>query len=212
MRYRNTIILCAVLLALPTAGVIYSPTLYRLFCAATGYGGTTRRAIITSAPTSVVENEKVTVSFDANVANGLAWYFYPEEPQVTVAIGEPTTIYYIAKNVSDKPVVAHAVFNVTPFQVAPYFFKIQCFCFSDEKLAPGETARMPVVFYLDKSILDDKQAMALRRVTLSYTFYREGDDPDQIAEARDLRAGSAEESAAAAKGVTSGFVNDAPRN
>ncbi len=209
---RGAIALCVGLLALPTAGVIYSPTLYRLFCAATGYGGTTRRALITSSPTGAVAGETVSVSFDANVADGLNWDFHPEERQVVAEIGKPTTIYYYAKNLSDKTIVAHAVFNVTPFQVAPYFFKIQCFCFTDEKLGPGESARMPVLFYLDKHLLEDKQALALRRVTLSYTFYKEGDDPDRLAQARDLSTGSTEEAAAIGKGQDSGFLNDAPRD
>jgi cytochrome c oxidase assembly protein subunit 11 len=130
---------------------------------------------------------------------------------VKVKVGEPVTIYYYAKNNTDKPVVAHAVFNVTPFQVAPYFFKIQCFCFTDEKLAPGEEADMPVLFYLDSSMLDDSQAMALKRVTLSYTFYAQGDDPKKIADARELSAGSDAEATAIDSGAHSSFTNDAPR-
>ncbi len=208
--HRGILLLCAGLLALPTVGVIYSPTLYRLFCSATGYGGTVTRA--SGAEAEAVTGEKVDVSFDANVADGLKWEFRPEQRQVSAEIGKPTLIYYYAKNLSDKPIVAHAVFNVTPFQVAPYFFKIQCFCFTDEKLGPGESARMPVLFYVDKHVLQDKQAMALRRVTLSYTFYGEGDDPGRLAQARDLAAGSQEEDAAVKKDGGTQFANDAPRD
>lgn len=209
--HRAVLLLCAGLLALATAGVVYSPTLYRLFCAATGYGGTVRRAAVDAPPVEKVAGETVKVSFDGNVADGLNWEFRPEQREVTVEIGEPTTIYYYAKNLSDRPVVAHAVFNVSPFQVAPYFFKIECFCFTDEKLGPGESARMPVVFYLDKHVLQDKEAMALRRATLSYTFYKQGDDPDRIAAARDLAAGSEEKDAEVARGDAVEFDNDAPR-
>jgi cytochrome c oxidase assembly protein subunit 11 len=205
------LLLCAGLLGLATLGVIYSPTLYSLFCAATGYGGTVRRAAVTAPAPEKVAGETFKISFDGNVADGLNWEFRPEQTDVSVEVGEPTTIYYYAKNLSDKPVVAHAVFNVSPFQVAPYFFKIECFCFTDEKLGPGESARMPVVFYLDKQLLQDKEALALRRATLSYTFYKQGDDPDRVAAARDLVAGSEEKNAEIARGDAVEFDNDAPR-
>ncbi len=213
--HRGALILCGALLALTTTGVIYSPTLYRLFCAATGYGGTVRVAAVGAAAAeaaTTAEAETVEVSFDANVGGSLNWEFRPEQRQVTAEIGKPTTIYYYAKNLSDRPVVAHAVFNVTPFQVAPYFFKIQCFCFTDEKLEPGQSARMPVLFYLDKHLLQDKQALALRRVTLSYTFYKQGEEPARLAAARDLATGSEEEASAIAQGGAADFANDAPRD
>jgi cytochrome c oxidase assembly protein subunit 11 len=207
--HRGVLILCACLLGLATTGVIYSPTLYRLFCAATGYGGTVRRAAL-DGTTEAVSGETMQVSFDANVGGNLNWEFRPEQRQVTAEIGKPMTIYYYAKNLSDEPVVAHAVFNVTPFLAAPYFFKIQCFCFTDETLGPGESARKPVLFYLDKHLLDDKEALAIRRVTLSYTFYKQGDE--RLAAARNLNAGSTLEDAATKRGGTADFANDAPRN
>jgi cytochrome c oxidase assembly protein subunit 11 len=154
--------------------------------------------------------ETMQVSFDANVGGDLNWEFRPEQRQVTAEIGKPMTIYYDAKNLSDEPIVAHAVFNVSPFLVAPYFFKIQCFCFTDEELGPGESARMPVLFYLDKHLLEDKQALAIRRVTLSYTFYKQGDD--HLAAARNLSAGSELEDGAISSGGAAEFANDAPRN
>lgn len=213
-RHSGVLLLCACLLGVTTTGVIYSPTLYQLFCAATGYNGTVRRAA-TVTPVKEAHPDKAqkfTVLFDANTGGGLNWEFKPEQPQVVVEVGKPTTIYYDAKNLSDKPVVGRAVFNVTPFQVAPYFFKIQCFCFTDERLGPGESARMPVVFYLDQDMLEDKEAMALRRVTLSYTFYPQDYDPAQVAEARDLKKGSDDTSAAIARGDPVQFDNDAPRD
>jgi cytochrome c oxidase assembly protein subunit 11 len=209
--HRSVLLLCAGLLGVATLGVIYSPTLYSLFCAATGYNGTVQRAAAAAPAPEKVAGETFRITFDGNVADGLNWEFRPEQPDVSVEIGEPTTIYYYAKNLSDKPVVAHAVFNVSPFQVAPYFFKIQCFCFTDETLKPGEEAHMPVVFYLDKSIVDDNEALAMRRATLSYTFYRQGDDPDRVAAARDLAAGSEQEAATIASGDSVEFANDAPR-
>ncbi len=207
--HRGVLILCAALLGIATVGVIYSPTLYRLFCAATGYNGTTQRATAAEAATT---GKTFKVTFDSNVAGGLNWQFRPEQSSVVVEIGKPTTIRYFAKNLSDKPVVAHAVFNVTPFQVAPYFFKIQCFCFTDEKLGPGESAEMPVVFYLDKQMLHDSQAMAIGRVTLSYTFYKQGDEPGKLEAARDLKAGSQQEADAIETGSVTAFDNDAPRD
>jgi cytochrome c oxidase assembly protein subunit 11 len=209
---RSALLLCAGLIGLATTGVIYSPTLYRLFCEVTGYGGTVRRAAAATAPAESAATATIKVSFDGNVAGGLDWEFRPEQREVTAEIGKPQTIYYYAKNLTDKPIAAHAVFNVTPYQVAPYFFKIQCFCFTDEKLGPGESARMPVVFYLDKHIVEDSDAMALRRVTLSYTFYRQGEGPEAVAEARDLNAGSSETEEAIAAGEELEFANDAPRD
>jgi cytochrome c oxidase assembly protein subunit 11 len=216
--HRGVLVLCAALLAIMVAGVSYSPTLYRLFCAATGYGGTVQRAA--ASPVDAADDDTaaagtaapVRVSFDANIGDSLNWEFRPEQKEVTAEIGKPQTIYYYARNLSDHPIVAHAVFNVTPFQVAPYFFKIQCFCFTDEKLGPGEEARMPVLFYLDKHMLDDGEAMAIGRVTLSYTFYEQGDDPQRVAAARDLAAGSKDEDAAITRGDAAAFDNDAPRD
>jgi cytochrome c oxidase assembly protein subunit 11 len=210
--HRSVLVLCVALLAIATGGVIYSPTLYQLFCAATGYNGTVQRATAATPAERASTGRTFKISFDSNVAGGLDWEFRPEQSSVEVEIGEPTTITYYAKNRSDEPVVAHAVFNVTPFQVAPYFFKIECFCFIDEKLGPGESAEMPVVFYLDKQILEDKEAMALRRATLSYTFYEQGDEPGRLEAARDLKAGSEEKAEAIATGSVAAFDNDAPRD
>lgn len=190
--------------------VSYAPTLYRLFCQATGYGGTIQRAEVVEA--SGASDQTVTVHFDANVHPGLDWEFRPEQLQVTTHFGEPTKVYYYAKNNTDETVVARAVFNVTPYQVAPYFFKIQCFCFTEERLEPGESARMPLVFYVDEQMLKDKNTKDLHNVTLSYTFFKQDNlTPEQVQAARDLGAGSEALDNSLQEGGVEGFDNDAPR-
>lgn len=200
-------------LAVMTTLVVYSPTLYRLFCAATGLAGTTQRA--SSAPRQAAQAgpaPEFTVRFDSNVANGLPWDFRPKQDEIKVRLGEPAHAVFIAHNNSDKTIVARAVFNVTPYQVAPYFFKIQCFCFTNEKLKPGETAEMPVEFYIDKDLTKDETASLYRDVTLSYTFYPQKDlKPEAVAATRDLARGSKVEQATLDAGKQVGFDNDAPR-
>ncbi len=210
---RLSIFANVVMVAIMVGLVSYSPTLYRLFCAATGYGGTVRRAPAPdSQPTAGLPTEAFTVLFDSNVAPGLNWEFRPEQTQVDVQVGVPTQISYYAKNLSDHPVVAHAVFNVSPYSVAPYFYKIQCFCFTDEKLQPGEEAHMPVVFYIDQTVMQDPEARALRRVTLSYTFYAQDSAPGDLDATRSLSAGSDAEAVDVKKDQPLHFDNDAPRS
>jgi cytochrome c oxidase assembly protein subunit 11 len=193
--------------------VACSPTLYRLFCAATGIGGTTRRA--DAAPPASVDASaarEITVRFDSNIADGLAWDFHPAQPSVKVKIGVPTEVYFVAHNLSDKTIVGRAVYNVTPYQVAPFFYKIQCFCFTEEKLGPGETAQMPVVFFLDKGYAKDPDASLFDDITLSYTFYPQDKlTPQAVAQARDLATGSQVEAAGVEEDSNQKFDNDAPR-
>lgn len=201
----------SVILAFMTGLVAYSPTLYRLFCDLTGYGGTVQRADAATGPVST-SNEIVTVRFDANVGSGLPWEFRPEQREVKARFGEPVKAYYYAKNLSAETVVGRAVFNVTPYQTAPYFFKIECFCFTNEKLGPGESARMPLVLYIDEQMLKDEDTDGFREVTLSYTFYRQEDlSSEEIDSARDLEAGSRSLDASLESGGPTGFDNDAPR-
>ncbi|MDJ0931210.1 cytochrome c oxidase assembly protein [Breoghania sp.] len=128
--------------------------------------------------------------FDANVA-GLDWDFVPEKHSIEIRIGEATKVCYTAHNRSDHPIVARATYNVTPYYAAPYFFKIECFCFTEEKLEPGETARMPLVFYVDEEIEKDESVRKTQEVTLSYTFFKSNDQsPANLASARALKAGS----------------------
>jgi cytochrome c oxidase assembly protein subunit 11 len=176
-RRKNLLVLIPLLCTI--AGMVtlvsYSVTLYRLFCEATGYGGTTQRVV---ADTAQLSSRTVTVSFDAQVAGGLPWDFMPAQRQVTVRLGEEKLVFFYAKNNSNKPMIAHATFNVTPTKAGPYFNKIQCFCFSDERLAPGEEAKMPVDFYVDPALAKDRNATDLGNITLSYTFFPSAEPSD----------------------------------
>jgi cytochrome c oxidase assembly protein subunit 11 len=157
-------------LALVMLGLAFaSVPLYRAFCQATGFGGTTQRAEV--APGAVAGEGTIGVRFDSNVDPRLPWHFAPEQEVVRVRPGEKKTIYYDAENLSAKAITGQAVYNVTPQQVGPYFNKIQCFCFSEQTLQPGQKVRMPVVFFIDPKIRDDDGAGKIDEITLSYTFY-----------------------------------------
>jgi len=147
----------------------FSLPLYRAFCEATGFGGTTRRV---AADTVSASSRTIIVRFNADVAPGLPWRFGPSQEQVTVHLGEPTQISYWAENRSDETLVAHATYNVTPELAGTYFNKIQCFCFDEERLKPHERVEMPVIFYVDPAILQDKDIGNLPTLTLSYTFFK----------------------------------------
>lgn len=153
-----------------------SVPLYRLFCAATGYGGTPRVAVGADAPAAAGETREITVSFDANVNPALPWRFRPEQRQVRVRLGVDTLAVFRAENLSDQPLVGSATFNVTPNKAAQYFVKVQCFCFDEQRLAPRATADLPVSFYVDPAIADDPDARDVSAITLSYTFFRAEDD------------------------------------
>lgn len=144
-----------------------SVPLYRIFCQATGLNGTTGRAL--AAPGAV--KGKVTVAFDTNVAPGMPWRFRPESPSETIDIGARDMAFFLATNTSDHPITGTASYNVAPAQAGIYFKKIQCFCFTQQTLQPGETVRMPVIFFVDPSILDDADGRDIQTITLSYTFY-----------------------------------------
>ena len=211
VKYIPALALSGTILIVMTGLVIYSPTLYRMFCDLTGYGGTVQRAI--AKPTEIAATDKtITVSFDANVAPGLPWEFRPEQRKVEARFGEPTKVYYYAKNNSNETVVARATFNVVPNQTAQYFFKIECFCFTEEKLKPGESARMPLVFYVDEQMLKDEDASIFHNITLSYTFFRQKDlSPEQVKSARELKAGSEATDASLKRPKAAEFQDDAPR-
>ena len=144
-----------------------SVPLYRVFCQATGLNGTTQRGKV--APGAV--DRQVRVDFDTNVSPKLPWKFSPENPSDMVAIGARDMAFFTATNTSDHPITGTATFNVTPAQAGKYFTKIQCFCFTQQTLKPGETARMPVIFFVDPKILTDPDANDIQTITLSYTFY-----------------------------------------
>jgi len=141
--------------------------LYRLFCQVTGLNGTTQRGL--AAPGAI--DHRVRIDFDANVSPKLPWRFAPENASDTVDIGARDMAFFTATNTSNRPITGSATFNVTPAQAGKYFTKIQCFCFTQQTLKPGETARMPVIFFVDPKILADPDAADIQAITLSYTFY-----------------------------------------
>ena len=142
--------------------------LYRMFCQATGYGGTVKTVEQASA---VILDQTIKVRFDGNVTPGLPWDFKPDQRDVTMKIGETKQIFFHAKNTSDKEVTGQASFNVTPEQAGAYFNKIQCFCFTETTLKPGEELEMPVLFFVDPDIIKDRETKSIGTITLSYTFY-----------------------------------------
>jgi len=144
-----------------------SVPLYRVFCQATGLNGTTQRG--DAAPGAV--NRQVRIDFDTNVSPKLAWSFRPENRSETVDVGARDMAFFIATNNSDHPITGTATFNVSPAQAGKYFTKIQCFCFTQQTLKPHETARMPVIFFVDPKMLKDPDASDVDTITLSYTFY-----------------------------------------
>ncbi|MBR0552492.1 cytochrome c oxidase assembly protein [Stakelama marina] len=144
-----------------------SVPLYRVFCQVTGLNGTPQTAA--NAPGGV--GDKITVAFDSNVSPKLPWTFKPERRADTIDIGARDMAFYTATNNADHPVTGTATFNVTPARVGKYFTKIECFCFTEQTLAPGETVRMPVTFFVDPKILSDPDTRDVQEITLSYTFY-----------------------------------------
>lgn len=161
-------------------GMAYAAVpLYAMFCQITGYGGTTQR--VEQYSDRVLDRE-ITVRFDANVSGGLPWDFQPLRRDVTMKIGETTQIAYKARNIFDTPTNGRASFNVTPEMAGAYFNKVECFCFTDTTLEPGETLDMPVVFYVDPDIVDVPELKDLKTITLSYTFFPiEGEKPVAVA-------------------------------
>ncbi|WGS21534.1 cytochrome c oxidase assembly protein [Bradyrhizobium sp. ISRA463] len=170
-RYRknlNVLLPCFVVLGIMFGLVAYAPELYRAFCGATGYGGTTQRAY--SDPTTT-SDKTVAVAFDSNVAPGLPWRFEPEQRSVTVHLGEQKLVFFTAENLSNESIVGHAAFNVTPETSGVYFNKIQCFCFNEERLDPHQKVEMPVVFFVDPAFAKDPDNLHVDTITLSYTFF-----------------------------------------
>ena len=142
---------------------------YNWFCRATGFNGTTQ--VATSAPAGAPLKRKIAVRFDSNVAPGLPWRFEPEQTEIEVKIGEVVTVFYNVTNLSARTTTGQAAYNVAPLTVGAYFQKINCFCFTEQTMAGGEKREMPVVFYVDPSIVNDSDNDALNTITLSYTFY-----------------------------------------
>jgi cytochrome c oxidase assembly protein subunit 11 len=163
---RTALIMFAIVAAMVGLAFASSP-LYRAFCEATGFDGTTQRA--DKAPGAVPG--QIGVRFDANIQPGLPWRFEPEQTTVRIKPGAQTKIFYRAQNLSARTWTGQAVYNVSPDQVGKYFKKIQCFCFSEQTLKAGEKVDMPVVFFVDPAIKKDPDTRDVDEITLSYTFY-----------------------------------------
>jgi len=145
-----------------------SDPLYDTFCKLTGYAGTTRQA---EENLSDVIDRTMTVNFDSNVANDLPWEFRPDDKALTVQLGQSGLAYYTVRNTSKYPVTGVANFNVTPIKAAPYFIKTECFCFEEQTIQPGESLPLPVLFFIDPQLDEDKRLDEIKNVTLSYTFF-----------------------------------------
>ena len=170
-RHKNlkVIVPCIAVIGIMLGLVAYSPTLYRLFCAATGYGGTTQRA---DSDPNAISKRVVTVRFDTNVMPNLPWRFEPAQSEVKVHLGEQKLVFFTAENRSDQTMVGHATFNVSPGTAGIYFNKIQCFCFDEERLDAHQKVDMPVVFFVDPAFAKDRDTRDVNTITLSYTFFR----------------------------------------
>lgn len=179
-RARVRVGLMAAAIAVGMVGVAYaSVPLYRIFCQVTGFAGTPQRASAAPGADTLLRlgGQTISVRFDGNV-RGLPWTFAPTENQVQVKIGEQNITYFRAANTSTTRTTGTATFNVSPNRVGKYFVKIQCFCFSEQTLAPGQQVDMPVVYYVDPAIVDDPDVRDIKEITLSYSFYPEN-SPEQ---------------------------------
>jgi len=166
-RNTRTALLMALIVAAMVGLAFASVPLYRMFCQLTGFDGTPLRA--EKAPGAIAG--QIGVRFDANVDPKLPWKFEPVQKQVRVHPGAKMTIYYQATNLSARPITGQAVYNVTPDTVGQYFNKIACFCFNEQTLKPGESVKMPVVFFVDPKLRSDDTTKSIDEITLSYTFY-----------------------------------------
>lgn len=182
-RQRSNRRLAVALFVVPVAmiGAAYaSVPLYQLFCQVTGFGGTTQ--VAESLP-EIVGERVIKVRFNSDVAPDLPWAFQPVEREMTLKVGESGLAFFRATNLSDATIVGTATFNVTPLKAGPYFNKVDCFCFTEQRLAAGDSADLPVSFFIDPAIEEDPNLREVRTITLSYTFF-----VDEEAQARE-RAG-----------------------
>jgi cytochrome c oxidase assembly protein subunit 11 len=158
---------------------------YNWFCRTTGFNGTTQ--VAKAAPTAAPLQRAIAVRFDSNVAGGLPWKFEPEQTEINIKIGQVVTVYYTVTNQAARTTTGQAAYNVAPLTVGAYFQKINCFCFTEQTMAPGETRQMPVVFYVDPAVVKDGDNDSLNTITLSYTFYPVRDPAPVVASEADKR-------------------------
>jgi cytochrome c oxidase assembly protein subunit 11 len=170
---------CGAFVALMVGASYAAVPFYDWFCRATGFGG--KPQIATSAPQGALGRE-ITVRFDGNVTGSLPWRFQPEQNSIQARLGEVVTVNYVATNLSARETLGQAAYNVAPATTGSYFQKINCFCFTEQRLGPGETREMPVVFYVDPSLAKDSEMDDLNTITLSYSFYALRDAPKPVAD------------------------------
>lgn len=163
--------LAAALVSGMTALGFAAVPLYDLFCSVTGFGGTTQVVDVAQADAVQVGSQTISVRFDANVQPGMPWQFAPERTKDRMTVGARDMAIYVARNTSDEEITGTAGYNVTPVQAGKYFNKIQCFCFTEQTLKPGQRVRMPVIYYVDPAIFEDEDTKDIKEITLSYTFY-----------------------------------------
>lgn len=155
-------------------GITYaSVPLYKIFCKVTGYNGTTQR--VDQASTKILDRN-ITIRFDANVSSDLPWTFQPDQREVTIKLGETTKVAFKVKNEFAQATRGKATFNVTPELAGAYFNKLECFCFTDQTLQPGQSLDMPVVFFVDPDIITEPDLKDIKTITLSYTFFASKDE------------------------------------
>jgi cytochrome c oxidase assembly protein subunit 11 len=184
--------------------VIASVPLYRLFCQVTGYGGTTR---VAEQASDTIGARQVTVRFNADLSRDMPWAFVPVKREMTLAVGETGLAYFKATNHADHPVTGTATYNVTPASAGPFFDKIQCFCFTEQTLAPGQSADLPVSFFVDPAIADDPDMVDVSTITLSYTFFPVADGAPDATKAKTARADDTEPAAGARGSTAPAAVN-----
>jgi cytochrome c oxidase assembly protein subunit 11 len=166
----DTVLVSCVAVVIGMVGMSYAAVpLYYMFCAATGYAGTPARA---DTGSTEISERTVTVRFDSNVDPNLPWRFQPDQRSIKVQLGENKLTFFTAENTGGTPVTGHATFNVMPERAARYFTKIECFCFTEQTLEAGQAVEMPVTFFVDPRMAEDRDAVDISEITLSYTFFR----------------------------------------
>jgi cytochrome c oxidase assembly protein subunit 11 len=170
---------CGLTVAFMVGAAYAAVPFYNWFCRVTGFNGTTQVAI--AGPTGMIDRD-ITIRFDANVGPGLPWRFVPEQNEIVAKIGQVVTVNYRVINETARPITASAAYNVAPLNAGVFFQKINCFCFTEQTLKAGETRDMPVVFYVDPSIVKDPDGAEINSITLSYTFYPQREPSRPVAD------------------------------
>jgi len=184
LRRRDVIVAlsCGLCVAAMVGAAYAAVPFYNWFCRATGFNGTTQ--VATAGPSGMIDRD-VTVRFDANIGPGLPWRFEPEQNDIKIKLGQVVTVNYRVVNEAARPITAQAAYNVAPLNAGSYFQKINCFCFTEQTLKPGETRDMAVVFYVDPSMAKDPDGKEINSITLSYTFYRQREPSRPVADGTD---------------------------